>query len=194
MSDRVTFEHCDVMELSCDTESFDAAWALESLCHVADRRTALANIARVLRPGGRLVLTDFYERAPVAPDRQHAVDRYYRDFMMGPMVGPDGYPRLLREAGLLFGEQTDISDETMRRTFTLLSARIGSGKSRLEDRFGDEMVEQFDPADMVDVWELGYLVVVGQRPSPTAPADPTRALAGRSSPPADPADSVAVVF
>ncbi|CAM5644480.1 Demethylrebeccamycin-D-glucose O-methyltransferase [Streptomyces griseoloalbus] len=49
-SDLTTFRNADVQELPFDDNSFDGAWAVESLLHVPDRGRALAETARVLRP------------------------------------------------------------------------------------------------------------------------------------------------
>jgi SAM-dependent methyltransferase len=47
----------DVTRLSMDPASFDAVVSFDVLEHVPDYRAALAEFARVLKPGGRLVLT-----------------------------------------------------------------------------------------------------------------------------------------
>jgi cyclopropane fatty-acyl-phospholipid synthase-like methyltransferase len=39
--------------------TFDVVWALESLCHAADKAAFYREAARVLRPGGRLVLAEY---------------------------------------------------------------------------------------------------------------------------------------
>lgn len=70
-------------QLPADDESFDAAVASLVLCSVPDQRTALAEIRRVLRPGGEL---RFFEhvRAPTA-----ALARFQRvvDATIWPIVG-----------------------------------------------------------------------------------------------------------
>jgi ubiquinone/menaquinone biosynthesis C-methylase UbiE len=45
--------------LPCAAGSFDAAFAARLLLHVADRAAAVAELARVVRPGGRVVLMDW---------------------------------------------------------------------------------------------------------------------------------------
>jgi SAM-dependent methyltransferase len=49
----------DAQQLPFDDESFDAATMISMLHHVEDRRAALAEARRILRPGGRLVLKGF---------------------------------------------------------------------------------------------------------------------------------------
>lgn len=163
LADRARFQRADAMDLPFEDGSFDGVIALESIIHMPDRAQVLAQVGRVLRPGGRLVLTDFFERAPLAPEGRAAVQRYLHDFMM-TMVSAETYPPLLREAGLWLEEFLDISDQTLEKTFVVLSERINASKERLEKEFGEEMVDQFDPGDLVGIKEFGYLLLVAQRP------------------------------
>jgi ubiquinone/menaquinone biosynthesis C-methylase UbiE len=50
----------DVTHLPYPDACFDIAICALTLCHVADIRGAVAELARVLRPGGRLVVSDFH--------------------------------------------------------------------------------------------------------------------------------------
>lgn len=52
----------DATQLPFEDESFDVAYSFKVLAHVPDFRGALAEMARVVRPGGRLVF-DVYNRA-----------------------------------------------------------------------------------------------------------------------------------
>ena len=44
--------------LPFENESFDAAYATESLEHAVDIERAVAEICRVVKPGGRIVIID----------------------------------------------------------------------------------------------------------------------------------------
>lgn len=52
---RVTVEEADTTALPFDDDSFDTAISLLMLHHVIDWENALGELARVLRPGGRLL-------------------------------------------------------------------------------------------------------------------------------------------
>ncbi len=56
----------DAHELPFDDGSFDSVLATYSLCNIPDTHRALAEMHRVLRPGGRLVLVD-HIRSSVLP-------------------------------------------------------------------------------------------------------------------------------
>jgi SAM-dependent methyltransferase len=56
---RATFKQCDVsVEVSFETNSFDAVFANDVLCHIRDRASLLKEIGRVLKPGGRMLFSD----------------------------------------------------------------------------------------------------------------------------------------
>jgi SAM-dependent methyltransferase len=83
VGDRAEYAVADVQELPFADASFDAVIANHMLFHVEDRPRALAEIARVLRPGGQFRATvigldhirEIRELAPPAPDSQWAKTR-----------------------------------------------------------------------------------------------------------------------
>ncbi|CAM3394630.1 cyclopropane-fatty-acyl-phospholipid synthase family protein [Kibdelosporangium persicum] len=157
------FRHADAMRLPFPPESFDAAIAVESVFHMPDRTQVLGEIRQALRPGGRLVLTDFVERAPIPAAKRPIVDRYVEHFMM-TLAQVDDYPPMLRRAGLRLDEILDISEHTVRQTFSRVSQQIDRTRQSLESESEAELVEQFDHADMADIPEFGSVLVVAHRP------------------------------
>lgn len=71
---RVTFEVQDIRqfaELDGFTETFDFAISMEVIEHLADDRAMMRNLARCLKPGGRLLLTTpFYHYRAITPDEE----------------------------------------------------------------------------------------------------------------------------
>ncbi len=67
----ITFRRADASDLPFPDDSFDVVTSRYSAHHFADPARAVAEAARVLRPGGRLLLAD-----TVAPDRP-ALDTFF---------------------------------------------------------------------------------------------------------------------
>lgn len=65
---RACFIQADYTQVPFADATFDAVWALESLCHAADKAAFYREAARLLRPGGRLVVAE-YMRAGRPLDR-----------------------------------------------------------------------------------------------------------------------------
>ncbi|MFE2585925.1 SAM-dependent methyltransferase [Streptomyces sp. NPDC059378] len=164
LTDRVSFQYADAAALPFAAGSFDAVWALESIIHMPDRVQVLREMARVVRPGGRIVLTDFFERAPVPERKRAAVEKFYENWVMGPIVKIDDYPGLVREAGLRLVEVSDISEQVMRRTLEGIAERIDHDRKHIDNTLGAELADDLGLSDLIEVWELGYLLVVAELP------------------------------
>jgi ubiquinone/menaquinone biosynthesis C-methylase UbiE len=93
MGDRVSYRVADATALDFDDASFAQAWMLDVSIHIRDKRTLFREIARVLRPGGLLVM---HEQAGPLPRAMAPVVRE------APYIAPS-LPQLIRyieDAGL----------------------------------------------------------------------------------------------
>jgi cyclopropane fatty-acyl-phospholipid synthase-like methyltransferase len=160
VTERVVFQQADAMKLPFPAQSFDATIALESFFHMPDRGQVLAQICQSLRPGGRLVLTDSFERAPIPVEKQPTVNRFF-DLFKGTIAQAEDYPPLLRRAGLWFEEILDISEQTLRNSYIWWSRWA---KLQNLDQGDGVAADRLDAEDLIDIPELGYLMVVAKRP------------------------------
>jgi hypothetical protein len=103
----VNFIEADAARLPFAPSRFDAA-----LCECAsnlfpNRRAALAEMARVLKPGGRLALTDVTFRPDELPD---SLDhRLVRTLCVPLSLGPDNLVDEIEQSGLQVQERKDYS-------------------------------------------------------------------------------------
>ncbi|HEY8885423.1 MAG TPA: methyltransferase domain-containing protein [Chloroflexota bacterium] len=59
VADRVTFEEQDYTRTTFADASFDAIWAMESVCHAPDKGRFFREARRVIRLGGRLGMVEY---------------------------------------------------------------------------------------------------------------------------------------
>ncbi|HVK20631.1 MAG TPA: methyltransferase domain-containing protein [Actinokineospora sp.] len=160
LADRVGFEFADVLALPYPDDSFDVAWVFESLMHM-DRVRTLKELGRVLRPGGRVVITDQLQTARASDADQAVIDDLMRTMQASTLLFADGYQAMLATTGLELVEFLDISrntKKTPRRVIDGTNAKF----DELVERFGESvipMLEMFrDPTGLMP--EIGYLLAV----------------------------------
>jgi tocopherol O-methyltransferase len=77
--DKVRFERADFTCTPFPIGSFDVVWAVESLCHAEAKGRFYREAARLLRPGGRLVIAEFIRTTRSLSQQAERVMREWLD-------------------------------------------------------------------------------------------------------------------
>jgi tocopherol O-methyltransferase len=105
--------------------SFDAVIAIESLSHMADKARAFAECARVVRPGGRVVVCDWLAgQRPSRLERQALLEPICREGRLPSLAAASEYQALAQEAGLRLERFEDLSGR-VGRTWLICLRRLG---------------------------------------------------------------------
>ena len=105
-------------------EVFDAAVAIESLSHMADKPRAFGELSRVVRPGGRVVVVDWLARErPGGLERRLLLDPICREGRLPELLPASAYVELLRGAGLAVAGFEDLSSRAVR-TWGVVARRL----------------------------------------------------------------------
>ncbi|MGW6456446.1 SAM-dependent methyltransferase [Streptomyces sp. NPDC055078] len=162
-AERVVFQHADAMKLPYANGEFHGAWAIESLVHMADPRAALAEAARVVTPGGRLVIADFSMREPVADEAWQVVNQLAQMFHTRTFPTHSDHRDNLAATGWELEDLTDIGEQ-VRAGYRHLIALM----RRLADEAEGEMAAPLSAgADVIEalgaVPDLGYVLITATR-------------------------------
>ncbi|AOS63985.1 methyltransferase domain-containing protein [Actinoalloteichus hymeniacidonis] len=166
LGDQVSFQLENAMKMPFPDASFDAVLAFESIIHM-DRTTALAEMARVLKPGGRLVITDMIERAPKGTEAKSVAELAFQ-VEVDPLPRAEDYHELLSGTDIAIEELLDVTEHT-KYTPQRLGTQFSRIREEIESRYGDQADDLMKRAvaPLSGASEIGYLVVVGRRAAST---------------------------
>lgn len=125
LSDKVGFELGDFRAMEFPDESFDVVWIQEALVHVGvpDKHRFAAEAYRVLRPGGRLVITEYLRRSRPLPEAdERLLGDWYRGWAMADLATRDELETCFVGAGfgdVRLDEITDKVVPSLRRLYRL---------------------------------------------------------------------------
>jgi len=162
---QIAIDQGDAAALPYPDGSFDAVLSFQSLQHAEDRGRWLAEMARMVRPGGRVVLVDFVEEVPLSDDE---VEILFGNNV--PMQQPLPFSQVVdqvRGSGLVVDEALSCGDR-IRRSYPAYWERVERIKPDLVATLGEERVEghlQFMRI-MLPIYhdKIGYVILTPHRP------------------------------
>ena len=107
--------------------SFDSVIAIESSEHMADLQAFFAEVARVLKPGGRFVVCAWLSReAPRFWERRFLLEAICREGRLRGMGSASEYQLLAQNAGMVPVGFQDVSGR-VERTWSICAGRVVQG-------------------------------------------------------------------
>jgi tocopherol O-methyltransferase len=119
-----TCRRADWLDNGLPDAAFDAAIAIESLSHMPDKPRVFGELARVVRPGGRVVIVDWLAAEhPSTAARRLLLDPICREGRLPALHAVSEYEAFLRAAGLSVVGSDDLSRRAAR-TWTVVARRL----------------------------------------------------------------------
>ena len=167
LSQRVQFQHADVQQLPAADQTFDVVFCECALCTFVDAPRALAEMVRVLKPGGRLALSDIILNAPVPEELQSALGQALS--IAGARTVAD-YQQLIVDAGFKLPRCYDVTHalletvQQIEQRLQLAEVITTLQQSRLPLELGDPGAALDIARDFIRSGGLGYTLFIAQTP------------------------------
>jgi tocopherol O-methyltransferase len=112
VSDLARFAQMDYTCTSFPDSSFDVIWALESLVHTDRKPAFIHEAARLLRPGGRLLIAEFMlrEDPPLSEAEAASLSPWLVGWAMANLLTPGSYCSLLEAEGFARVQVHDLTE------------------------------------------------------------------------------------
>jgi cyclopropane fatty-acyl-phospholipid synthase-like methyltransferase len=123
VTDRVQFEVADFTATPFPDASFDVVWAVESMCHAPRKAAFYREAARLLRPGGRVVVADFVRAArPLDSTGERLLHEWLAGWAVPDIDTPGEHLEHLASAGFAEPRLDDVTTHTrpsLRRLYRM---------------------------------------------------------------------------
>jgi cyclopropane fatty-acyl-phospholipid synthase-like methyltransferase len=122
VADKTQFFELDYLNTSFPDQYFDVIWAIESVCHAPDKRAFLKEAARILKPGGMIIIADFFQTKPTltTSESKALITNGFKGWAIDHICDTATFKQASNEYGLDNLTFTQVNDKVMRSFKQLL--------------------------------------------------------------------------
>lgn len=116
----VDFQIMDFTQTSFDDNSFDYIWACESVCHTERKSDFIIEAYRLLKPGGRLIMADFFLPSANPEDPNQWLKKWSESWGVPHFSSISHFQSKLQESGFVKLEALDYTgkiEKSARRMY-----------------------------------------------------------------------------
>lgn len=105
------FEVRDYTDTGLDEASFDVVWAIESVCHATHKEDFVKEAFRVLKPGGKLIIADFWaSHHQLKGEDQRIMQEWVAGWSVGSLEHVDNFRGHLKTNGFVELDYENATD------------------------------------------------------------------------------------
>lgn len=109
----VSFELMDYNNTTFKNEEFDVIWACESMCHTTNKKAFLKECHRLLKPGGKIILCDYFLRNETQEDSQDLIRKWLSTWAISKIVSLERFKKQAEEFNFNRFTSKDYSQQIM---------------------------------------------------------------------------------
>lgn len=127
---KVEFYNMDFTNTNFESESFDVVWACESVCHAANKADFIKEAYRLLKKGGKLIMSDFFIVDENQIDKNRWIDKWKATWAVPDFVTASFFKDELENKGFstatVYNYTSNIKRSARRMYFAGLLGGVSS--------------------------------------------------------------------
>ena len=147
LKDRINFRLCDVTKAEFPNNYYDAIYSRDALLHIKDKKQLFENFMKWLKPGGRIVFTDYLRgnRQPQSEEFLEYVKQ--RDYTLWTK---DEYEQMLKQVGFVNLKIQECKDKFVQSLERELK-KLRDGKQEFLSKFSQKDYDDLEQGWMAKI-------------------------------------------
>ena len=121
---KVSFQVMDYTQTHFENESFDVVWACESISSAPNKQAFINEAYRLLKKGGRLILSDFFLTTKDQEDTNNWIEKWMYTWSMSGLESGEDFEALLSDKGFIVKENLNYTEKIRKSAQRLYYAAL----------------------------------------------------------------------